>query len=187
MTHGIIPERAAKSPSPTPTAMAPDASTSPVEWGPEIRVDGKRPGWIRNDDWRSVRTLALGEWQTADVESPGDSIEDMSEWAWDTITAIRLPADHPHYRQLTTPELDPVLWDRMEALVRRIASHDTPFAVECRAIVADLPKPADPDEEIARDLVRAAYPEMKPGYAGRRYQIALAAIKRGRELAGEQA
>lgn len=92
--------------------------------------------------------------------------------------------------QPTTPEFDPALWDRMVALVRRMSAPKwrdndtiTEHYREAQAIVAHLPKPVDPDEEIARGLVRAAYPEMKPGYAGRRYQIALAAIKRGRELA----
>lgn len=70
-----------------------------IEWGPAIAVDGKRPGWLCSGEWRRVRTLAVGEWQTADIESPGDTIPDMDEWNWGDITAIRLPADHPHYRQ----------------------------------------------------------------------------------------
>jgi len=70
-----------------------------IKWGPAIAVDGKRPGWLCSGEWRRVRTLAVGEWQTADIESPGDTIPDMDEWNWGDITAIRLPADHPHYRQ----------------------------------------------------------------------------------------
>lgn len=70
-----------------------------IKWGPAIAVNGKRPGWLGSGEWRRVRTLAVGEWQTADIESPGDTIPDMDEWNWGDITAIRLPADHPHYRQ----------------------------------------------------------------------------------------
>lgn len=70
-----------------------------VVWGPAIAVDGERPGWLCSGEWRRVRTLAVGEWQTADIESPGDTIPDMDEWNWGDISHIRLPADHPHYRQ----------------------------------------------------------------------------------------
>lgn len=69
--------------------------------------------------------------------------------------------------QPTTPERDPALWDRMVALVRMCAEwknyvvapgQDNRLAVaanEARAIVADLPKPVDPDEQYAADLIRA--------------------------------
>ena len=56
MTHGIIPERATKPPSPAPTAMAPDASTSPKRGIIErpvaddlIRAIYDREGWKRHD------------------------------------------------------------------------------------------------------------------------------------------
>ena len=42
--------------------------------------------------------------------------------------------------------------------------------------------PVDPDEAIALEIVKSAYPEMREGYSGRRLEITLAAIKRGREL-----
>lgn len=63
-----------------------------VEWGPEIAVNGVRPEWLKDD----VRCI----------------IRDGDEWLgenWDArarnwnfhvdVTAIRLPADHPYYKQ----------------------------------------------------------------------------------------
>lgn len=94
--------------------------------------------------------------------------------------------------QPTTPELNPALWDLMVALVRDMAdrynngrSDDEsvardayPFLREANSIVAALPKPVDPDVQAAADLLDSfgdALPDAK--------SLALAAIKRGRELA----
>lgn len=45
---------------------------------------------------------------------------------------------------------------------------------------------ADPTpEQLVMELVRRFYPEVKPGYRGRRYQIALAAIIETSEMAAK--
>lgn len=91
-------------------------------------------------------------------------------------------------RNVTQPAPTPdELTKRMEALVRDMATlvggaTYSQLQTEARAIVAMLPEPVDPDEAEARDLVRMAYPDMKDDYQGRRLDIALAAIKRGRAL-----
>lgn len=152
-------------------AMAPDASTSAVEWGPEIQVNGKRPEWLASGPQCILLHNVTGWHQyRADAVNP-----DHVGWAMPNGTAnvdlIRLPADHPHYRQPTTSERDPALWDRMVALVRSMAdrydngrSDDEsvardayPWMREARAIVADLPKPVDPDLLLAREIVAEEY------------------------------
>ena len=95
----------------------------------------------------------------------------------------------------TTPERDPALWDRMEALVREMASQRGPeprFIERARAIVAALPKPVDPDLIEARSIVANAKPHVAE-YSGQdilagleddcfAMLVALAGIRRGRAL-----
>lgn len=57
----------------------------------------------------------------------------------------------------------------LEAFARYIAAHEE--------------APVDPLLNEAREIVRASYPEMDPNYTGRRVTVALAALKRGMELA----
>lgn len=173
-------------PDSSDNVIVPDGAS--IVWGPVIRVDGKRPEWLRQRSPVKV-------WNAEKRRT--DPIGDVGEYFWHEIESIVLPADHPHYRQPTTPELDPALWDRMVALVRELASRDGACFVgeikhEAQAIVADLPKPVDPDLIEARKICA-----MKPGVnalgrcayldgnwdEGSDVSVALAAIKRGRELA----
>lgn len=180
-----------------PTAMAPDASTSPVEWGPEIRVDGKRPEWLAYGDKIDIPAHSGNKWYSEGTGGLGVSPGGVF---WDNVHKFRLPADHSHYRQPTTPERDPALWDRMEALVRDLASRDGACFVgeikhEAQAIVADLPKPVDPDLIEARKLAASFSDREDVNHAdylsgdldsGGEVQGFLAAIKRGRELAAPE-
>lgn len=129
---------------------------SKVGWGAEIPVLGPRPDWlsdedhiaVKNDDWRGsviVGNLTIGSWKH--------------------VTAIRLPADHPYYRQaykptpaehangvydpdcaacreyaepdMGNPISEPIA-KRMEALVRRVAD-DEHFSdsAEARAVTRE--------------------------------------------------
>lgn len=197
------------------SAMAPDASTSPVEWGPEIRVDGKRPEWLGSfakrivyqrdgKDWYDPSPFSPDMWSERDISDNRDG--------WASVTAIRLPADHPHYRQPTTPERDPALWDRMAALVRRMGTiyrdagspaelpprnYDMRDYAEARDIQNLLPKPVDPDlieaREIAASMLEVAQggTHIEETRRGERdgyvhVCIALAGIQRGRELAAPE-
>lgn len=72
-----------------------------IKWGPAIAVDGKRPGWLKGTD-------------TIDVQEDGNdfygvAMEDRSVVWHDDLNAIRLPADHPHYRQT---EETPIDWSK---------------------------------------------------------------------------
>lgn len=205
-----------------------------IVWGPEIRVEGKRPEWLRDSD--KILWSAKKEWGFKEAVA-GETIN----WrgANGTVT-IRLPANHPHYRQPTTPELDPALWDRMvashHALLAEVEAEQCeheqthrggaiwticddcgqkwaddrggfqPYVapdwlVEAREIaaLADLPKPVDPDLIEARKIVAARWsglPEIggissDNVLAGKHdthdaVACALAAIKRGRELAAPE-
>jgi len=70
---------------------------SNIEWGPAIEVDGKRPAWLVGADkfqWEDGNR-PFGVWND-DMCTTGDTFCDSSWWR---LTYIRLPADHPHYRQ----------------------------------------------------------------------------------------
>lgn len=66
-----------------------------MEFGPEIAIEGKRPEWVMDDTICAV--CNDGEWFGLGVQI------EAKEWcAWEnpcSYTAIRLPADHPHYTQ----------------------------------------------------------------------------------------
>lgn len=66
-----------------------------IEWGPAIAVDGKRPGWIKDEE------AMLAVWSGGAISWPdGWDAKRLSEDAqWHRIDAVKLPADHPHYRQ----------------------------------------------------------------------------------------
>ncbi len=74
-----------------------------INWGPEIAVEGKRPAWLRGVQACLMKTGAWCTWQPPTPRNPAE------EWAWShgdgrpNITAIRLPADHPHYATHNTP------------------------------------------------------------------------------------
>ena len=65
--------------------------TQEIVWGPAIAVDGKRPGWLIGTDIIDV--------QEDGNDFYGVAMEDRSVVWHDDLNAIRLPADHPHYRQ----------------------------------------------------------------------------------------
>jgi len=65
-----------------------------IVWGPAIAVDGKRPGWIA-DDVQCRAQDRFRKWYGG-----GNGVNQPAEdWHWPTVSAISLPADHPHYRQ----------------------------------------------------------------------------------------
>lgn len=66
-----------------------------MEFGPEIAIEGKRPDWVKDNTICAV--CNDGQWFGLGVQI------EAREWcAWESpcaYTAIRLPADHPHYVQ----------------------------------------------------------------------------------------
>ena len=184
--------------------------TQEIVWGPAIAVDGKRPGWLK-DGTPGMFENRPGEWlkQTHDVTA----------WCWAEKAndgkgcpiRIRLPADHPHYRQPAqeaaqpTPQADTkpdvtaeledlaqqlaALSERHEALSERVARMAQPSAIR----TMDLK--LDPDLIEARKLVaeRTGRLQIECGYShsvlnGEQDDHpavinTLTAIKRGRELA----
>ena len=76
--------------------------TQEIVWGPAIAVDGKRPGWLGEFADRIAYQRNGNRWfgphpQWPDMWSESDIVGSGSGWG--NVTAIRLPADHPHYRQ----------------------------------------------------------------------------------------
>lgn len=96
---------------------------------------------------------------------------------------------------ITAEAVSPEVVERMVALVRDMASNRSDIAWQpwvawrntAQTLAALLPKPVDPDEAEALAIVKSLYPEMRDTYSGRRVTVALAALKRGRELAASEA
>ncbi len=186
------------------SAMAPDASTSPVEWSrpieavhpkfgvfpatycPQYTEEGRH--FIR---WHIDGSGGSGAFYDSGASTMGQ------DWIVRNV-------------QPTTPERDPALWDRMVGAVLEtlrifeerdeVEAGEEAFVERLRAIAADLSKPVDPDLLLARQcVIETLKPEdhrrcnCREKIAagewdnGHKVRIALAAIKRGRELAGEQA
>jgi len=60
-----------------------------ITWGEPIKVDGKRPAWLKDSDKCEP---------TWDVNYPyGCLVEAKYVFPWETVTSIRLPADHWAY------------------------------------------------------------------------------------------
>jgi hypothetical protein len=78
--------------------------------------------------------------------------------------------------------------DAAKAVDGRLAELGIADASSTRGLLAPfiLPDPVDPLLIEAKEIVRASYPAMAPDYNGRRVTIALAALKRGMELAGSK-
>ena len=171
--------------------------TQEIVWGVPIAVDGKRPGFLRDDD-RCLPHWEDEGWYDEKDGSAGDCVS-----GWSTVTAIRLPADHPHYRQpgkvtggdlkvgdahvKPTPQADtkPDVTARMIGAIRELAARDngdgTVNLFEIRRtvqdaveIVAMLPEPVDPVEAIVDELMRKDCTTR---------QAIEEAVHRGRELA----
>jgi len=174
-------------------AMAPDASTSPVDWSRPIEAvheDGRVvPAQRLRHDADNTWPDENGQFH---VCSNAGMFWESNGKPWRADRGYRIRNVQP-----TTPELDPALWDRMVALVRwmadrydngrsddeSVARDAYPWMRDARAIVGDLPKPVDPDLIEARKLAA----EVEDFPHGSLEDLALAAIKRGRQLAGEQA
>lgn len=140
-----------------------------VEWGPEIKVEGRRPEWLGDDDVFMWEGTCSEQWFR---------IEGGSGVNWTGFSGfvrIRLPANHTHYKTLqdNMPQNAPETHrqgtngvrtgvealerlEALESLVRRMAATDTPID-EYLAIKRDaralLPEPVDPDLVEARELV----------------------------------
>jgi len=171
-------------------------------FGPEIKVDGKRPEWL--GDYKGPLGYSRGadSWYGPCEEDPDfwTEVDIVNGRGWNSVCAIRLPANHPHYQQnAPTPD------ERAVALVKRLASLSpdhlprafefAPIQDEARAIVAAL-EPVDPDVLEARNIeaqicrrsdledeaqkVEKGELDDRPGMVG-----VLAAIKRGRQLEKE--
>lgn len=156
-----------------------------VEWGPEIKVEGKRPEWLTNSDLRI--DVSWGKTRYTSGDNPEGA--PVSCVFWEGATAIRLPANHPHYTKPATPART-ALEQRMEGALRKLASEDIrshqsdgvqAAIFEARAIVAELPEPADPDEiEADAIMTTIGFRNVDPSSDIRK--VALAALRRGRAL-----
>lgn len=164
-----------------------------MEFGPEIKVDGKRPEWLKDDksgiahqDGRSGRWFGIGASHDACW-----TVGELSHQDWITTSAIRLPVNHPHYANPTPDE-------RAVALIRKIAKGDwSPgyeTEAEARAIVAALEPVVDEDLVEARKVVADLYTggnvahlrEQALSGEGDEWfhtKVAKAALARGRALA----
>jgi len=129
-----------------------------MEFGPEIKVDGKRPEWFYGYDGALGYQRDSGVWYGPNTDSPMAWTESeilSNKNGWSSIVAIRLPANHPHY---TTPTRTP-LEDRMVALVKAIGSETSMAAwldhtAEARAILAEM-EPVDVLEVVIDDAMRS--------------------------------
>jgi len=78
--------------------MSDNGNRDAVQWGPEIVVDGKRPEWLKDDDrfcyFHNEANYWVNDTKAEDWEEP------IGGFRW--VTAIRLPADHPHYKRAPT-------------------------------------------------------------------------------------
>lgn len=154
-----------------------------MEFGPEIKVDGKRPEWFTQSDAMNARLKVFGCKERA--VSP--NADPVAKWGWDSVEYIRLPANHPHYNLIThtytvrpedeaallasdplsrsTPDeraVPPELVARLVAVVKEQVEYHKdvtdpgPSLVEARAIVAAL-EPVDPMLIEARQVVAGLY------------------------------
>lgn len=62
-----------------------------MQLGPEIKIDGKRPEWLKDDENIGIVWRYGGRWDNLDTE-----VRHVSGWK-NSIEAIMLPADHPYY------------------------------------------------------------------------------------------
>ena len=153
-----------------------------MEFGPEIKVDGVRPDWLKSGQQHVM--IYNGWWHHSDGR------EDPDHFGWcfsngkPNITAIRLPANHPHYNLTThtytvrpedeaallasdpllrsTPDeqaVAPELVARLVELARSVATSSACTilqTVEAQKILAAL-EPVDPMLLEARQVVAGLY------------------------------
>lgn len=67
--------------------------TDDGKWGAPIPiVDGKRPGWLDDNE------VITGVYPADFLIKPG-TVDPAKSWAWNRVISIRLPASHPYYQQ----------------------------------------------------------------------------------------
>ena len=147
-----------------------------MEFGPEIKVDGVRPGWLEDDDHiHKPKNFNGHEYE----------VETAAGTGWSVVKSIRLPANHPHYATPTPDEraVAPELVERMRQLVEDAASDEpggrSALRTEARAILAAL-EPVDENVKAANQIIE----EWVDGGMMTKDMV-LAAIKRGRQLEKE--
>lgn len=163
-----------------------------VEWGPAIPVESKRPEWLKDDD------LRIDVWWGKEkyVETEKDAGAPVSCVYWNGATAIRLPANHPHYTTPTRTALEQRM-EKYEAWFRRASVYwygldkggtvssitiVSDMLTELGVIVAELPEPVDEDIDIANEMARKKCFWNNNDLFHNAQDLALAAIKRGRAL-----
>lgn len=90
-----------------------------MKLGPEIKIEGKRPEWLKDDEYIGIVWYDGARWENLNT-----AVRNVAGWSG-SITAIMLPADHPYY-MATEKGFEywpggpyaPSDWDRGEVLVR---------------------------------------------------------------------
>lgn len=123
-------------------------------YGPVIRVNGKQPDWIDQEDtifWMGTNMV----WSKNPVP-----VKQWTKWSWANVVDIRLPVNHPRYNS-KRESLGEDLVERMKELVHEMASSDIYGChfTEARAIAAKLDPHMDPVEEAftTLDVFLSAY------------------------------
>lgn len=62
-----------------------------MEPGPEIKIEGKRPEWLKDDEYIGIVWFGGSRWENLNT-----AVRNVEGWSG-SITAIMLPADHPYY------------------------------------------------------------------------------------------
>lgn len=147
-----------------------------IKWGGRIPVDGVRPDWLKDTDIIRAWSKSGKEWlpwRTANHNG------------WKDTGFVAMYANHPHYQkqasQPEAPAIDPALVERMVALVRDVAKFSFLNGHEKWEEARDILKALEPVDEDAEEAKRVVA-EDKWGNA---YDLALAAIRRGRQLEQE--
>lgn len=152
-----------------------------MEFGPEIKVDGKRPQWLEDDEVIDVEVKMYGWFSALDIS--GLHVRDV---IWPPTRFIRLPANHPHYitptpdERAVAPELAKHMLDSWEAMAKvdpkDVGPHFAANWIEtAKGIVAEA---ENPDITEVRSLLEGMHGASDE-------DIALAALARGRQLEKE--
>lgn len=94
-------------------------------WGAPIKVDGKRPVWLKDDDKCEPTWLEDGHY--------GNLVEAEYVAGWENVTSIRLPADHWAYTAINAGfepwaggDAAPDDWDGNKVLLRKEEEYTNP-------------------------------------------------------------